>query len=135
MKRSVRERVAGASAEADEEDVDGAGRELIGVASLVAWRGDGRTDGWLAGVSVTCARHGNCHMKSDARVRLFELFFFCVVCVGGWMERKELAGVASRSCVIDSSLSDRSFLSAPSVWCGVRHGGVCALMKAPLRTG
>ena len=45
MKRSVRERVAGASAEADEEDVDGAGRELIGVASLVAWRGDGRTDG------------------------------------------------------------------------------------------
>ena len=40
MKRSVRERVAGASAEDDEEDVDGAGRELIGVASLVAWRGD-----------------------------------------------------------------------------------------------
>lgn len=91
MKRSVRERVAGASAEADEEDVDGAGRELIGVASLVAWRGDGRTDGWQAGVSVTCARrHGNCHMKSDARVRLFELFFLCCLC--GWMDGKEGAG-------------------------------------------
>jgi hypothetical protein len=39
MKRRVRERVAGASAEEDGEDADGAGRELIVV---VGPRGDGR---------------------------------------------------------------------------------------------
>ena len=39
MKRRVRERVVGASAEEDGEDADGAGRELIVVAGP---RGDGR---------------------------------------------------------------------------------------------
>ena len=45
MKRSVRERVAGARVEEDGEDVDGAERELIVVA---LWRGD---DGERTGVT------------------------------------------------------------------------------------